>query len=105
MGKWFGKVGYSVTEETEPGLWEPIIIEREYYGDAFDERFKRQNSSNVNDDITISQIISIIADPFAYQNCSNITYVEYMGNKWKVSDVTPVYPRLKLTIGGVYNGQ
>ena len=105
MGKWFGKVGYAVTEETEPGLWESIVTEREYYGDVFDEHFKRQNSSNINDDITISKIISIIADPFAYQNCSNITYVEYMGVKWKVSDVNPAHPRLKLTIGGVYNGQ
>lgn len=104
MGKWFGKVGYAVTEETEPGLWEENITEREYYGDVFNEHWKHQNSGNVNDNITISQIISIIADPFAYQHCSEIVYVEYMGGKWKVSDVEPVFPRLKLTLGGVYNG-
>lgn len=104
MGKWFGKVGYAVTEETEPGLWEENITEREYYGDVFSEHWKRQNSGDVNDNITVSQIISIIADPFAYQHCSEIVYVEYMGSKWKVSDVDPVFPRLKLTLGGVYNG-
>ena len=102
MAKWFGKVGYAVTEETEPGIWEETITEREYYGDVISNRFKRQNSSDVNDDINISQIISIVADPFAYQHCSEIIYVEYMGSKWKVSDVEPMFPRLQLTIGGVY---
>lgn len=104
MAKWFGKVGYAVTEETEPGIWEETITDREYYGDVMSNRFKRQNSGDVNDDINISQIISIVADPFAYQHCSKIIYVEYMGSKWKVSDVEPIFPRLQLTIGGVYNG-
>ena len=102
MAKWFGKVGYAVTEETEPGIWEETITEREYYGDVISNRFKRQNSGDVNDDINTSQIISIVADPFAYQHCSEIIYVEYMGGKWKVSDVEPMFPRLQLTIGGVY---
>lgn len=104
MAKWVGKVGYAVTEETEPGIWEETITDREYYGDVMSNRFKRQNSGDVNDDINISQIISIVADPFAYQHCSKIIYVEYMGSKWKVSDVEPIFPRLQLTIGGVYNG-
>ena len=104
MAKWFGKVGYAVTEETEPGIWEETITDREYYGDVISNRFKRQNSGDVNDDINISQIISIVADPFAYQHCSKIIYVEYMGSKWEVSDVEPIFPRLQLTIGGVYNG-
>lgn len=105
MAKWFGKVGYAITEETEPGLWEEIITERSYFGDTYNDRWKRQNSGEVNDNVTISQTISIIADPFAYQNCSNIAYIEYMGSKWKVSDVAPMYPRLQLTIGGLYNGE
>ena len=104
MAKWFGKVGFAVTEETEPGIWEETITENKYYGDVKSNRWKRQNSGEVNDDITISQIISIVADPFAYKNCSSIIYVEYMGSKWKVSDVEPAFPRLELTIGGVYNG-
>ena len=104
MAKWFGKVGYAVTEETEPGIWEETITDREYYGDVISNRFKRQNSGDVNDDINVSQIISIVADPFAYQHCSKIIYVEYMGSKWKISDVEPIFPRLQLTIGGVYNG-
>ena len=102
MAKWFGKVGYSITEETEPGIWEETIIEREYYGDMTSDRRKRQNSGEVNDDINLANVISIVADPFAYQNCSNMAYVEIMGSNWKVSDVEVQRPRLILTVGGVY---
>lgn len=105
MSKWFGKVGYASTKEIEPGLYEPTITEKEYYGDVRSNRWKRQSSEDVNDNINISNVISIIADPFALQKCSEIAYVEYMGTKWKVTDVEPQFPRLILTLGGVYNGQ
>lgn len=106
MGKWFGKVGYAVTEETEPGIWEEVITEREYYGDITTDRWKRQNSGEVNENINLSNVISIVADPFAYQNCSNMIYVEIMGAKWKISDIdVSQRPRLILTVGGVYNGE
>ena len=102
MAKWFGKIGYVVTEETEPGVWEETVTEREYFGDMTSDRRKRQNSGEVNDDINLSNVISIVADPFAYQNCSNMAYIEIMGSKWKISDVEVQRPRLILTVGGVY---
>lgn len=104
MAKWCGKIGYAITKETEPGLWEPIIVERKYYGDLISNRWKRQNSGGINDDINISNSISIIADPFANQNLGYMAYVEYMGTKWKISDVEIQFPRLILTVGGLYNG-
>ena len=104
MGKWFGKIGYAVTAETEPGIWEEQIVERDYYGDMTSDRRKRQNSKGVNDSLSLSNVISIIADPFAYENCSYMAYAEIMGTKWKISDIEVQYPRLILTIGGVYNG-
>ena len=104
MAKWYGKIGYAITEETEPGLWEPKIIERTYYGDMISDLRKRQNSGEVNDNINLSNVISIVADPFVIQNCSLMAYVEIMGAKWKITAVDIQYPRLTLTIGGVYNG-
>ena len=105
MDKWCGKVGYSVTEETEPGIWESKITEYEYYGDLVKNTIRRfQSSGEVNDNINILNNISIVADPFAYENFSHIAYAEFMGVKWKVSDVEVKYPRLILTLGGVYNG-
>lgn len=105
MAKWFGKVGYATTVESEPGVWEETVVEREYYGDITSNRYKRQNSDDVNDNVNLAISISIVADPFAYQNCANIAYIEYMGAKWKVTDIDPTQrPRLILTVGGVYNG-
>ena len=104
MGKWFGKIGYAVTAETAPGVWEDTIVEHEYYGDMISDRRKRQTSGEVNDNINLANVISIIADPFAYENCSRMVYAEIMGAKWKITDIEVQYPRLILTIGGVYNG-
>ena len=104
MAKGFGKSGYAITSETESGIWEPTIVEKEYYGDLTTDRRKRQNSGEVNDNINLANVISIIADPFAIQNCSYMAYAEVMGARWKISDIEVQYPRLILTVGGVYNG-
>ena len=105
MGKWYGKIGYAETIETEPGIWEEQITERSYYGDVLPSRWMRQSSDKVNSDINISNRISIIADPFAIQNCSSMVYVEYAGSKWKISDIEINHPRLIINLGGVYNGE
>ena len=104
MSKWFGKIGYAIQKETEPGIWEDKIVERDYYGDLLTDNRKRQTNNNVLDEITLSNMISIIADPFAYNNCSCMAYAEIMGARWKISEVEVKPPRLNLTIGGVYNG-
>ena len=105
MAKWYGNVGFADTAKTEPGVFETQITERSYYGDVINSRWKRQPSGGVNDDINISNRISIIADPYAMNHCSTIAYVEYVGAKWKVAEVDVQYPRLILSIGGVWNGQ
>lgn len=104
MSKWFGKIGYATTKETTPGIWEEVITEREYFGDVYRNTRKLQSASQVNDDINVSNEISIVADPFARDNFYSMRYVEFMGTKWKVSNIEVQYPRLNLTIGGVYNG-
>lgn len=104
MSKWFGKIGYAVTGETDPGVWEDTIIEKNYYGDLISDKRKRQSSGNVNDNINLANVISIIADPFVIENCSHMAYAEIMGVKWKITEVEVQYPKLILTIGGVYNG-
>lgn len=105
MAKWYGKIGFCVTEETEPGIWEEKITERDYYGDLLSNFRKLQNSGSVNDNINIANKISIISDPFADQNFFSMKYAEFMGAKWKITDVEVQYPRLILTLGGVYNGK
>lgn len=106
MSKFYGKVGYAQTVETVPGVWEEQIIERVYSGELRRNSSRWSNSSDsTNDDLNISNVIRITVDPFAYQNFHSIKYVEFMGAKWKVTNVEVDHPGLILTLGGVYNGQ
>ena len=104
MAKWFGKIGYANTVETSPGIYEEQITVRSYYGDVYRNTRLLQNSGSINENINISNQISIVAEPFAVQNFHMMRYVEYMGSKWKVSNVEVQYHRLILTVGGLYNG-
>ena len=106
MARWYGVIGYDTgTEETKPGVWVEQITERNYYGDVIRNTRRLQSGESVNDDLIISNEISIIADPYAIQNFHAIRYASYMGAKWKVSNVTVQDRRLNLTLGGVWNGE
>lgn len=105
MAKFYGSVGYADTVETAPGVWEEGITERIYFGDLTRNTRRLQSSDTLNDDINVANEISIVADPFANQNFHKMRYVSFMGSKWKITNVEVQYPRLILTIGGVYNGQ
>ena len=104
MAKFYGVIGYADTAETEPGVWEEQITERNYYGDLIRNTRRLESSSNLNDNINVSNEISIVADPFAIQNFHMMRYVEYMGAKWKINSVEVRHPRLILSVGGLYNG-
>ena len=104
MAKFYGSVGYAVPEETAPGVWEDRIVEHSYYGDVIRNNRKLQSSSQLNDNIVVSNEISILSDPFANENFHFMRYATFMGIKWKISNVDVQYPRLVLTLGEVYNG-
>lgn len=104
MAKIYGKIGYGQTVETSDGVYEETITIRNYYGELLRNSRTLQSSDSVNDNINIANQISIIADPFANNNFHSMRYIEFMGSKWKITNVEVQYPRLILTIGGVYNG-
>ena len=103
MAKFYGNIGFAESVETEPGVWVQEVTSRPYYGDLVRNFRKLENSGGVNDNVNISNEISIVSDPYANQNFHLIKYVEFMGTKWKVSNVEVQYPRLILTVGGLYN--
>ena len=103
MAKWYGVIGYAETVQTDPGVWESNIIERPYYGDLIRNTRRLDSANQLNDNINIANEISIVADPYANRNFHAMRYAEFMGTKWKISSVEVQYPRLILTIGGVYN--
>ena len=104
MAKYYGKIGYIEDVETAPDIWKSQIVEREYYGEFIRNSSKFQTSGGVNDNVNVSNEISIVADPYATQNFSSMRYIEFMGTKWKITNVEVRYPRLILSVGGVYNG-
>lgn len=103
MAKFYGNIGFFDTKETKPGVWEETIIEKPYYGDITSNRSRYQNTSQVNQDIVLSNTISIIADPYAKENFQHMRYVTYLGAKWKIESIEVQYPRVILSLGGVYN--
>lgn len=103
MNKFYGKVGFGETQETVPGVWVDEITERNYFGDIIRNTSKQQNSNNLNDNLIFNNQISIVSDPFAYQNFYNIKYIELYNAKWKITSVEVKQPRLILTLGDMYN--
>lgn len=108
MSKFYGAVGYSVTEEklddpSHPGVYVDHVYTKNYVGEVL--RMSRRwqgNQDSINDNLTINNQISILADPYAYHHFHEIKFIEWMDTKWKVTSVEVKYPRLILDIGGVY---
>ena len=107
MAKFYGKIGYGVTSlsKSQPGVWTQSYTERDVVGDFLKDARQLQSSDKVNDDINISNIISIVSDPYASEHFHLIKYVKdgRTGVAWKVTNVEVRFPRLILTLGGVYN--
>lgn len=104
MGKFCGLIGFAETVEDPPGIWTEKITERTYYGDVTKNVRKLEAGESVNDDVNIANSISILADPYACEHIYAMRYVVWFGSKWKVKSVEVAYPRLNLTVGGLYNG-
>lgn len=105
MAKFFGKVGYGpTTVETAPGVWQEVMVEVSYLGDVLRNTRRLQTGESVNGDLSVNNLISIVADAYANEHFFAIRYVAWMGTLWTVSEVEVQSPRLLLRLGGVYNG-
>lgn len=104
MNKYYGKIGFAESSEVRPGVWEDSIIEKSYYGDVLRYSKSSGSTDKVIDDIRVSNQISILSDPYIMNHLTDLKYLEWLGHNWKVTDIEIKYPRLVLTIGGVYNG-
>jgi hypothetical protein len=106
MARFYGNVGFADgSKEISPGVFVENIVDRPYYGDVNRNARRIKDGLDINDDIVLTNEISIVADPYALQNFHAIRYVEWMNSKWKVTSVTVQQPRLVLTMGEIYNEQ
>lgn len=104
MAKFYGQLGYAEPTEIRPGVWTDKMTERTICGDVLRNQRRLESGENVNDNISLNNEISIVADPYAFRHYFAIRYVKWMGGYWKVTNVEVQYPRLLLTIGGLYSG-
>lgn len=106
MARFYGAVGYVEDTVTAPDVHKEIPIERMYKGELNKIYRRLENGEGVNDNVTIQNQISILADPYAINHMGAMRYVKWRGVAWKVSGVdASQYPRLILSLGGVYNGE
>lgn len=104
MSKFYGKIGYVGLQETDPGVYEEFSESRPYYGDVLWSSRRWDRDSDVHDELTLANKISVLVDPYAYEHLQDIKWVEYKNSKWRVTNIEDQYPRIVLTLGGVYNG-
>lgn len=105
MAKFYGKVGYVIDTPGGVDITIQKPYEKSYKGDLIENKDKVSNGVSTADDISLSNRISIVADPYALSHFFAIRYVKWMGSSWKVTDVRVAYPRLILSLGGLYNGE
>lgn len=104
MAKFFGNIGYGENVEKSPGVWQDVIVERPYYGDVLRNSRQLKEGQVLNNDLTVSNSISIVADAYANEHFFAIRYIKWAGATWTVDNVTVQSPRLILQLGGIYNG-
>lgn len=104
MARYHGKVGYGDTVEVSPGVHADTIVERTYYGDITRNSRALREGEHLNQDLSVGNSISIVADAYAREHFFAIRYVEWAGVLWTVADVEVQHPRLLLNLGEVYNG-
>jgi hypothetical protein len=106
MARFYGEVGYGEAVESPPnsGIWVDQITEFPYFGDVIRNTRVLEQKDNLNEDISVGNSISIVADEQAIDHFFKIKYVRWAGVLWTVTSVEVKNPRLILSLGSVYNG-
>lgn len=104
MAKFYGEIGYGESVDVGNGVWKDQIVEYKYYGDVVRNTRRLTEGQSVNNDISVNNSISIVADAYAREHIFAMRYIKWQGSYWVISDVEVQAPRLLLRLGGVYNG-
>lgn len=104
MARIYSTIGFGITAEVEPGLWEEVIKEVKFFGNLLRNSFRTDVGDKSNVDTTLNNSISLVGTNFAFEHVANMRYIEFQGTKWVIDSVTIERPRLIIGMGGVYNG-
>lgn len=105
MSRFFGKVGFAKLVETRPGIFTETYIERPYKGDLLKRSRNWSASDYLNDNLEISNEISLISDSFMDSNFGTIRYVKFKKQAFRITsaNLDTERHRITLSIGGVFN--
>lgn len=106
MARFYGPIGFvtQVEDPAESGIWVEQAVEKNYRGIVSRNTKRWDNGNQLNKDLNISNTISIVADPYISDHLNQIRYIKWLGGYWEISSIDVEFPRLVLSIGGVYNG-
>lgn len=106
MARFFGAVGFSEGQvEKQRGRFVDVVVEHNYYGDIVRNTRQLETGEKINNDLSVNNSISILADAYAREHFFAMRYVRWAGVRWIVSEVdASSHPRLILRLGGIYNG-
>lgn len=103
MSRYIGEIGFSFTNEAEPGVWVPQLDIREYKGSII-RGTNRFETEKINNDLSLDHAFSIIGDAFILENASKIVFVSFAGERWIANSIEIHPPRVIINTGGIYNG-
>ena len=107
--KFSGMIGFElerVEDPDRPSVYRPQMIEKNYKGDVLNRTSRWQQSDiAVDDNLNVSNRISVVSNKFLDDNLSSMKYIVFKGVAWKINSITLQPPRLILEMGGVYNGE
>ena len=83
--RYSGEIGYYETVETKPGYFEEKLTFRKAYGDLLRNTKRDSTTDTINEKLTISNSISIVADPYARDNFFNIRCARLGNTLWHVN--------------------
>ena len=100
-----GKIGYARTEETSPGIYQEIIVEKQYYGDIVRNSTQILDSNTINSSIKLNNSISVLCNNYMSNNLGFVRYMTFKKSKWKISSIEIKDNRIIFTLGDLYNEQ
>lgn len=106
MARFSGNIGFSLTKETEPGIWEAQITERPYKGDIKQDLVKNSPMvDSVNQSVIYQNRYEIMVDSFFKEHQHEVLYVKLGEVRWSIGYIEEISgPRVTIRFGGVYNG-
>lgn len=105
--KFHGVIGYAYQEETDTSVWTEVYVEKHVYGEIMRYSTRNDKGEDINDNLSFSNRVRIVADPFARENFHMMKYIRMspVGPAWAVKSVDVEFPGLIINLGGEYNVQ